>query len=120
MLSVNQYLPLESKSSTSILQRLLFSSDYHSPATTILQRLPFSSDYHSPATTLLQRLPFSSYYHSALPFSGHYISLVTTFLQSLPFAVSIPLVSAFFWCQHSNEIMTAKGEAWVLEMNWSR
>ena len=46
------------------LQRLPFSSDYHSPAPTILQRLPFSSDYHSPATTILQRLPFSSDYHS--------------------------------------------------------
>ena len=32
--------------------------------TAILQRLPFSSAYHSPATTVLQRLPFSSAYHS--------------------------------------------------------
>jgi hypothetical protein len=34
----------------------------HSPAPAILQRLPFSSAYHSPAT--YQRLPFSSAYHS--------------------------------------------------------
>jgi hypothetical protein len=43
-----------------ILQRLPFSSPYHSPATTILQRLPFSSACHSLAPTILQRLPFSS------------------------------------------------------------
>jgi hypothetical protein len=51
------------------LQRLPFSSAYHSPATTILQRPPFSSDHRSPATAILQRLPFSSPYISlALPF----------------------------------------------------
>jgi hypothetical protein len=65
------------------LRPLHFSSachSHHSPATTILQRLPFSSAYHSPfssayhspATTILQRLPFSSAYHS--PFSSAYHS----------------------------------------------
>ena len=48
------------------VQRLPFSSAYHSPATTILQRLPFSSAYHSPATAILQR----PYYSPALRFSS--------------------------------------------------
>jgi hypothetical protein len=45
----------EKNMSGKFLQRLPFSSDYHSPATTILQRQPFSSAYYSPATTILQR-----------------------------------------------------------------
>jgi hypothetical protein len=68
------------------LQRLPFSSAYHSPAPATLQclplqRLPFSSAYHSPATAILQRLPLSSAYHSS-----DYHSLAPAILQRLPFS----------------------------------
>ena len=71
-----------------LLQRLPFSSDYHSPAPTNLQRLPFSSDYHPPAPTILQRLLFSSDCHSPAPtnlqrppFSSAYHSPAPAILQ---------------------------------------
>jgi hypothetical protein len=72
---------------TSILQRLLFSSDSHSPAPPILQRLPFSSAYHP---TFLWSLLLSKPYISPAPtflwpllFSGPYFSRATTFLRPL-------------------------------------
>jgi hypothetical protein len=50
------------------LQRLPFSSAYHSPAPSILQRLPFSSDYLSSASSTTQ----SNYF-------AHFLSPDTSF-----------------------------------------
>jgi hypothetical protein len=69
---------------TSILQRLPFSSDSHSPASPpILQQLPFSSASHSPAHTILQRLLHRATILQRLPFSSDYHSLAPSFLQRL-------------------------------------
>jgi hypothetical protein len=78
------------------LQRLPFSSAYHSPATAILQRLPFSSACHSLAPAILQRLPFSSACHSLVPTTP-----ATTILQRLPLSSDCHSPApTFLWPPH--------------------
>ena len=65
---------------------------FPSPAPAILQRLPFSSAYHSPVTRFLQPVPFSGPY-----FSSHYLSLAPTFQETRVFVLGFedPRVPAY-------------------------